>query len=241
MNKTSRFETRPLYLQVRDMLLGRITTGNWKPGTLIPNEIELAREFGLSVGTVRKALDQMQAEHILTRRQGRGTFVNDLSTSEHSGRFCRLFGEDGIRLDLNCKNISISGIAADQSAKNVLELEEGSSVIHLVRLRSSGQKPILLEKSILPAHLFPGLPDDNDVPIEISALAQKYGKIAGSAEEMISISFADDEAADLLDVKKGHPLLSLSRKVFAVEGTPLEWRVALCNLSNGSYYKSVVA
>lgn len=241
MNKASRFETRPLYLQVRDMLLGRITTGNWKPGTLIPNEIELAREFGLSVGTARKALDQMQAEHILTRRQGRGTFVNDLSTSEHSGRFCRLFGEDGARLDLQCKNISISGTEADPSAKSVLELDDGSSVIHLVRLRSLGKKPIVLEKCVLPANLFSGLPDDNDVPNEISALAQKYGKIAGSAEEMVSISFADDEAADLLAVNKGQPLLSLNRKVFAVEGTPLEWRVALCNIPHGTYYKSVVA
>jgi GntR family transcriptional regulator len=72
-----KFMNRPLYLQLRDALAERIAQGEWRPGSAIPNESDLAREFGVSAGTMRKALDLMEAERLLTRRQGRGTFVND--------------------------------------------------------------------------------------------------------------------------------------------------------------------
>ena len=73
---------RPLYLQVRDALLERITNGTWKPQMAIPNELELAREMGVSPGTMRKALELLEAEHLVTRRQGRGTFVNDQASEQ---------------------------------------------------------------------------------------------------------------------------------------------------------------
>ena len=69
-----RFTTRPLYLQLRDALAERISSGNWRPGAIIPSESDLAREFGVSPGTMRKALDLLESERVLIRRQGRGTF-----------------------------------------------------------------------------------------------------------------------------------------------------------------------
>lgn len=239
MTKANRFETRPLYLQVRDMLLGRITTGNWKPGTLIPNEIDLAREFGLSVGTVRKALDQLQSEHLLTRRQGRGTFVNDLSSNEHASRFANLYARDGKRLLMKSSIVSVTARAATELECRALELPNGASVINLTRVKSRNSVVCVYERSVLPAALFPGLTEDQDIPDEISALAQKYGQIAGSAEELVTIEKADKEVAASLSVPEGQALLSLDRKVFAVEGATIEWRIALCNLDEG-YYRSLV-
>ena len=75
------FSKRPLYLQVRDALAARIAAREWKPHVAVPNESDLAREFGVSAGTMRKALELMRQERLLTRRQGRGTFVNDLASS----------------------------------------------------------------------------------------------------------------------------------------------------------------
>jgi GntR family transcriptional regulator len=80
----SRFSSRPLYLQARDAMAERIAAGEYKPLTPIPNEADLAREFGVSPGTMSKALDMLEAERLLTRRQGRGTFVNDQSSAEPS-------------------------------------------------------------------------------------------------------------------------------------------------------------
>ena len=98
MLPTSRFSTRPLYLQLRDALAERIAHGEWRPGTAIPNESDLAREFGVSSGTMRKALDLMEGEHLLTRRQGRGTFVNDQSSDEMAMRFNNVRSKDGQRV-----------------------------------------------------------------------------------------------------------------------------------------------
>jgi GntR family transcriptional regulator len=82
-----RFSNCPLYLQVRDAIAQRIMSGEWRPRTAIPSESELAREFNVSVGTMRKALDVAEAERLLTRRQGRGTFVNDNSSGESAARY----------------------------------------------------------------------------------------------------------------------------------------------------------
>ena len=86
-----RLTARPLYLQVRDALVGRVTAGEWKPGGALPNEIHLAQEMQISVGTVRKALDIMVSERIVTRRQGRGTFVNDFGASDAPSLFQTIF------------------------------------------------------------------------------------------------------------------------------------------------------
>src|SRR3546814_11201727 len=68
-------EARPLYAQVRTLLLQRLIEGIWKPGTALPSEMQLAQELGVSQGTVRKALDDLAAENLVVRRQGSGTFV----------------------------------------------------------------------------------------------------------------------------------------------------------------------
>ena len=83
---TKRFTTRAVYEQLRDILAARIATGEWKPGTAIPSEADLAREFGVSAGTTRKALKLLEAERLLTRRQGHGTIVNDPASGERTAR-----------------------------------------------------------------------------------------------------------------------------------------------------------
>src|SRR6476620_2243436 len=93
-----RLNTRSLYEQVHDELSRDIAEGKLKPGTFLRNEGELAREYGVSTGTVRKALEQMEAEFLITRRQGRGTFVNDPSSGVHSQRLARVHEPNGARI-----------------------------------------------------------------------------------------------------------------------------------------------
>jgi DNA-binding GntR family transcriptional regulator len=83
-------QRRSLYLQVRDALVGRVVNGTWTPTSIIPSEQDLARELGVSVGTVRKALDLMEAEGLVMRRPGRGTFVNDCASDGFAARFSNL-------------------------------------------------------------------------------------------------------------------------------------------------------
>ena len=95
---THRLVTRALYLQVRDALAERIAGGEWKPGSAIPNEGDLSRQFGVSAGTMRKALEVLEDERLLTRRQGRGTFVNDQTSDELAVRYSNLRTPGGERI-----------------------------------------------------------------------------------------------------------------------------------------------
>ena len=76
MGPRDKFSIEPLYVQVRNLLAQRLASGVWPPGSMLPNEMELARELGVSSGTVRKALDSLESDRLVLRRQGRGTIIN---------------------------------------------------------------------------------------------------------------------------------------------------------------------
>ena len=80
----------PLYRQIRSLITQGLETGEWRPGEAIPSETELAQRFNVSQGTVRKAIDEMAAENLLIRKQGKGTYVPSHSDPRAFFRFLRL-------------------------------------------------------------------------------------------------------------------------------------------------------
>ena len=124
---------RPLYLQVRDTLAARIATGTWKPGSLIPNEQDLARELGVSAGTMRKALDLLEAEQVVTRRQGRGTYVNDPASDELAARFSNFRDAGGKRIVGVAKTLEIVEEPATELERERLQLSTGDTVYRMHR------------------------------------------------------------------------------------------------------------
>jgi GntR family transcriptional regulator len=102
------FANRPLYQQLRDAIVQGLTSGRWGPGDSLPNEADLAREYGVSTGTVRKALDIMEVEKFVSRHQGRGTIVNDPASGELAVRFSNIRDATGQR---------IAGVAKTAEAK----------------------------------------------------------------------------------------------------------------------------
>ena len=137
----SRFSNRPLYLQLRDALAERIAGGEWKPGSAIPNESDLAREFGVSAGTMRKALDLMEAERLLTRRQGRGTFVNDHTSDELSARFSSLRASDGSRVCGEVKTARSSRAPPTRWSANAWGCGRGDDIYRIHRTRHHKARP----------------------------------------------------------------------------------------------------
>lgn len=155
MTAVGRFSTRPLYLQVKDMLIQRIAAGAWKPGAAIPNEIELSRELGISVGTVRKALDEMESERLISRRQGRGTFVIDQTSNEHAVRFSNIRDPDGIRIAGETESCTITAAAANEAKSRLLQLRNGEPVFRLHRVLTHINAPLMVEDSTVPQARFP--------------------------------------------------------------------------------------
>jgi GntR family transcriptional regulator len=224
---------------VRDALATRIASGEWKPNAAIPNEGDLAREFGVSSGTMRKALDLMEGERLLTRRQGRGTFVNDQSSEELAERFSNIRTTDGERIVEEVKMLSIAQASANPSECARLRLRPDDKVWRIQRLRLQKGEPFMFEDVVMPAALFPGLDEQEDIPHRIAVLAQQYCILPGKGEERISIGAASASVAEALKLKAETPILVLDRLVYALDNRAVEWRVALGNLANKYYLADI--
>lgn len=239
MTAVGRFSTRPLYLQVKDSLVQRIVAGAWKPGAAIPNEIELSRELGISVGTVRKALDEMEGERLISRRQGRGTFVIDQTSEECAIRFSNIRDADGTRIGGDMQSCEVVAASASADEVRALNLRAGEPVFRLHRVRMHDDVPFIVEDSTVPQSRFPGLPQETDISPSIVVLAHRFGVLLTRAEEKVGVTKADDTVSETLKVTSGTPLLTLESVVYAIDGRPIEWRRAQCHLGKNSYVTEI--
>ena len=227
--------SRPLYLQLSDALAERIATGEWKPHTAIPNEGDLAREFGVSPGTMRKALDLLEGQRLVTRRQGRGTFVNDPASRELSNRFSSIRGADGEPIVGEVRSADIAEGVANERECERLGVRTNDDVYRISRILFRRDRPFMVEQAAMPAALFPGLADKNGCSHGITVLAQQYGLLLGKAEERLTIDAAATEVAAMLAIAPGAPIMVLDRIMLTLDGRPVEWRVGRCQLA-GDYY-----
>src|SRR4030095_14081085 len=149
---------KPLYLQLKALLLESLESGEWKPGEAIPSEGALARRFGVSQGTARKAIDAMAADNLVVRRQGKGTFVAT-HTEEKSSlfRFLRIRRNDGRDEYPASRLLDVRRGKASAEAARHLDLKSGDPVILLRRVLEFSAEPAVLDDITLPGALFKGL------------------------------------------------------------------------------------
>jgi len=228
---------RPIYLQVCDALTERIAKGEWKPGQAIPNEIDLARDLGVSSGTVRKALDLLESNRMLSRRQGRGTFVTDPAANGLADRFHAIRGPSGEVRTGTIEVTEIAQVAASEGEGIRLRLGKGSLVWRLKRVRRDRDRPFMCERIALPAALFPQV--SADASSRIVALAHRCGLMLGAAKERIYLGETSAETGATLGITPGEPVLVLDRMVHTTDGQPVEWRQAECNLGAGYYLSPI--
>lgn len=227
---------RPLYAQVRELLLARISSGAWRPGALIPNEFAIARELGVSQGTVRKALDSLAASHLLVRRQGRGTYVAEHTPDSMLFRFFNFFGSEGQRIEPDSRDLKAAEGRASAEERSRLMLAPAARVIRISRLRTMGGEPFILETIALPAALFPGLAQEPVIPNTLYDHFQKaYGVTIARGSERLTATAADADQADALGIAEGTPLLRLDRVMYDLQQRPVEWRVSDCRTDLASY------
>jgi GntR family transcriptional regulator len=218
---------KPLYLQVRDALVDLISRGAWKPGFQLPSEGELAREVGVSSGTVRKALELMERQGLIQRRQGRGSFVSNPTPDELVGRYGRICGTDGVRLHgEQAKVVSFGRHEASSLDCRRLRLQVGAEVYRARRVREHRDERILLEDVVLPVNLFPGPLDGAAMALEIGLLAHQNGIHLGKAEERITVGIPPRDVAEQLRIAPFKETMRLDRVVMTLNGSPVEWRIA---------------
>jgi GntR family transcriptional regulator len=235
MVSASLFSKRPLYLQVRDALAARIAAGEWKPNVAVPNENDLAREFGVSAGTMRKALELMRQERLLTRRQGRGTFVNDQTSDELAVRYSNIRTADGKRITGEANVSGISQAPASPAECTRLGLRPDDRVWRFRRIHRHGGEPFMVEDIAMPAVLFPELGERKELPRGIAVVAQHYGILLGKGDERISTGSASPPLAEALNLRAGAPILILDRLLHTLTGRVVEWRVGICHFADKYY------
>ena len=228
---------QPLYRQLRGIFVRRLGDGTWPPGRALPSEFELARELGVSQGTVRKTLDELAAERLVTRRQGRGTYAAEHDERRILFQFFKLQPDAGARAFPESRVTRASEGAATKAERTALNLPAGARVIRIKRVRSLAGKPVIAEKVAVPKALFPGL-IARDVPNNLYGLySERFGvTIATASERLKAVALSGADAA-ALGVPPGTPALSIDRLALALDGTSVEWRVSLC-LTGDAHYLS---
>jgi len=236
MSLSDKDANRPLYAQVRERLVERIRSGEWKPGQLIANEFEIAAEFGVSQGTARKAISDLASEGLVVRRQGRGTFVVEHTPAHVLFRFFNLFDVAGAAVIPDSRDSKASLAAASLEERKTLGLDRHAKVIRISRTRTHNGAPLMRETIALPEALFPGLAERREMPNTLYDLFQKsYGVLVTRTDDRLSAVAADAETAATLGVAPGTPLLKIDRIAFGLDDRPLEWRVSLCHLGDAHY------
>src|SRR5215217_3951880 len=150
----------PLYKEVKLRLTRDLANGEWKPAEAIPSESRLAERFSVSIGTVRKAIDELAAERILLRQQGRGTFVATHTEDRTLFYFFHIVGKDGDRELPVTELLSFRKARANAIEAEHLAIDTGSAVFRVQNLLELGGKPVLVDDITVPQALFPDL-DEN--------------------------------------------------------------------------------
>lgn len=217
----------PLYQRLRDQLAGQIARHDWRPGEAIPTEAELAATYGLSVGTVRKAIDCLVSEGILERQQGRGTFVRRARFNSSLFRFFRFQSESGERRVPQSRILRRRELPAPSAVASALRIAPGEGVINLSRLRLIDGVPLLAEEIWLQQSRFAAIMsiDSGEFSDLLYPLyEERCGQVVVSADEVLTVETANAMQARLLRLDAGAPLIVIERVAYDLARRPIEWR-----------------
>jgi GntR family transcriptional regulator len=217
----------PLYQQIKALITQGLESGEWKPGEMIPSEVELAARYKVSQGTVRKAIDELAAEHLLIRRQGKGTFVATHSEDRVQFRFLRLLPEEGGSLGHDSRLVECRRLRAPAEIARQLELKPADPAVLIRRVLEFEQTPTVLDEIWLPGTMFKGLTMERLANYEgplYAMFESEFGTRMIRASEKIRAIAADETVAQLLKVDPGFPLLSVERVSYTYGDKPVEVR-----------------
>lgn len=216
----------PIYQQLQKQLEDLIANGTWRAREPLPSETELAAQLGISVMTVRQAMAQLVNKGLIYREKGRGTFVAPRPL-EHSAQRLESFTKD-MRArghEPSAQTLLCEVVPAPAQVAADLELFVGAPVLHLRRLRLVDGCPVALHDAyvtrtdITRAEL--------DAVGSLYALLEQRGIELGEAHEVLEAIVADTMTAELLGIRRGAPLIRVTRTTWDRYHTPIETIIAL--------------
>lgn len=216
----------PLYQQLKSILKGQILSGVLKPGDRIPPETELCTKYGVSRITVRQAIHSLVEEGFLYRKQGKGTFVTSPKLRRRLPKLYS-FTEDMLELGLqpSSRVLACEVTVADAKTREVLRLPSHEEKVNrVVRIRCANDEPILIETTIVPVYLCPGLvEEDLEKGSLYTVLREKYSLLLDHAYETYEVGKIRKDEARHLECRAGLPAFVIERVAYLRNEIPVEW------------------
>jgi GntR family transcriptional regulator len=218
--------SRPLHVSIADELTTAIADGRLTPGTRLPPERRLAAELGVSRMTVRQALGELERDGRVRRVVGRGggTFVREPEDERSRA------GAIGLSAELRRQGgaTSVEPISAEvgpagRRVAAALELDRSGRVVVITRVRLASGKPLAVERSSLPAHLFPDIEDMDLGDSLLALMADGFGVHPVRSVERLEVTDARPSDCRALGVRRAAPLLLVERIRYTADGTPVEF------------------
>ena len=239
MQPESARPSQPLYESVRARIVDRLRSGHWSPGDRIPTEAQLASEFDVGIGTIRRAVEDLVAEGVLIRRARRGTTVAK-HTEDHSFDLYFSFVDPaGQPIKLSARMLGFKKEAASPEAARALRLDRRGRVARIDNLRLLDETPLMLDRIWVPLERF--------VDLSADKFANRRSSIYGFYQEAFGISvvrvvenlgacIADEALAESLALPVGEALLRIERTAFTYNDSPVEFRTRYVNSAGCQYH-----
>jgi GntR family transcriptional regulator len=214
----------PLYLQIAESLLDRIETGQLAPGDRLPPERTLSEMLGVTRMTLRRALGMLEAQGLLERRQGDGTYIAQPKIERQADQLVPFTsGMKRRGLLPGAKLVSLEQRPVEASLARELKLPPGAPVYAIQRLRLLNRQPVMLERLILPAERFPGMERFDLAKRSLYEIMEtEYGVVVKRARQSLEPVAATSYEAELLGVAPGAPLMLERRTAYDQHGNPVE-------------------
>ena len=234
---------QPLYRQIKTLITQSLVSGEWRPGDLIPSEIDLASRFSVSQGTVRKAIGELADQNLLVRQQGKGTFVASHSEERSQFPYLRITPDRGALGDVAATLLDCRKVKLDAASGKKLGLAAGSGAFLITRTMSISAARAIYEEIRLPATRFKGLSAET---VErhhcmlYSMYETEFDVRILHVEEQIKALAADRTSAGRLGVAEGAPLLVIERVAYTYADKAVELRRSYCSTREHHYRNRIV-
>ena len=226
----------PLYEQLMNEVERKIREGYYKPGDKIATEAEMAKEFGVSLITVRKAVSLLMEKGLVIKKQGKGTFVLNREIRPHLEGIGGFHDALGGMQRASTELLSIDEVEAGQEFGDYLSMPASYPIIRIRRVLSADGAPVMLDTCYLPAFRYPGIRQRLTGNFSVyGILREEYGIKMTTAEKVLKVRWANGEEQRLLNCGEGDPVFDIFKIVYDENRIPVHVSISIINGENTSY------
>jgi GntR family transcriptional regulator len=231
-----------LYKRIKIDVTRMLSSGDISPNDPLPTEKQLAARFDVSIGTVRRAMDDLVAEHIVVRQQGRGTFLAALSPELMLNRFWPIFRQDGVRVIPIVQTLSFEESRADAETAEALGLRKGDATYRIINVLLMGGNPVILDEISLSKKMYFGMREEDLLARKTTLYGfyqSHFGINVFRVLDRMRGALANQWSAERLGVELNTPLLSVVRIAYAFGNRPVEFRKSLIRTDTYEYRNAI--